>query len=544
MNSACSLRAWLALSLAFVSHASAQSLWPWQLDSQFTAPDADTGDLFGAAVAAQGPFALVGAPFDDEAGLDAGAVYAYQKVGSSWQFAGKLLSSAPRPNGHFGFALALDGSVVVAGSPSLTTSGPGDAHVFRHDGTNWVFEARLQPSTPTPDFGIAVAVSRDDVVVGTAKVTSGSGSAYVFHASGTTWSQALAVIDTIKPLGASVAIRDDTLLIGRADLNSFVNGSGVLVYRRHGPTTWTFSSTLTPPFTPVGWARSLAIGDGVVAVGGRFSGGLGFAAVDVYDFDPSTSSNFVFNAHFVGEPTNPSGRDAFGASLGFTRDAASTGELLVVGAPREDFTAPNDGMVHVFAHFAPQWKRVARVTAPAAAGFDEFGSAVATSGAELLVGAWKRDGAVGDEGELFVFDLTPVPTNYCLPKVNSLGCKAILSASGVPSASAGSGFTIDLANVLPDKLGVLFYSYASQAVPFRGGYLCVTAPFERAATLTSNDGTFCEGAYSSDFNAYVASGADPALVAGAEVFCQWATRDPVDAYGSGLSDGLWFLLGP
>jgi hypothetical protein len=50
----------------------------------------------------------------------------------------------------------------------------------------------------------------------------------------------------------------------------------------------------------------------------------------------------------------------------------------------------------------------------------------------------------------------------------------------------------------------------------------------------------CSGAYAYDFNARIASGLDPALVPGAVVFCQWWSRDPGVASGTGLTDGLGF----
>ena len=49
---------------------------------------------------------------------------------------------------------------------------------------------------------------------------------------------------------------------------------------------------------------------------------------------------------------------------------------------------------------------------------------------------------------------------------------------------------------------------------------------------------------SEDLNAYIASGADPALVAGATVWLQAWSRDPSDPFGDSLSNALSALICP
>ena len=54
----------------------------------------------------------------------------------------------------------------------------------------------------------------------------------------------------------------------------------------------------------------------------------------------------------------------------------------------------------------------------------------------------------------------------------------------------------------------------------------------------------CNGVLSEDFNAYIASGADPALAAGASVWIQAWSRDPGDPFGDSLSDALELVVHP
>jgi hypothetical protein len=122
----------------------------------------------------------------------------------------------------------------------------------------------------------------------------------------------------------------------------------------------------------------------------------------------------------------------------------------------------------------------------------------------------------------------PAATTYCVAKVNSLGCTPTIALAGSVSASAGSGAPLTASNVIGANYGAFFHSTTGAAnTPFAGGTLCVAAPLTRHAVLYSGGtaGT-CGGFFSEDFNAYIASGADPALVAGAQVWIQNWSRDP------------------
>ncbi|MCE9592840.1 MAG: hypothetical protein K8S98_01495 [Planctomycetes bacterium] len=140
---------------------------------------------------------------------------------------------------------------------------------------------------------------------------------------------------------------------------------------------------------------------------------------------------------------------------------------------------------------------------------------------------------------------TNVVSTYCVAKTTSTGCVPAISTSGGPSASAGSGFAIECASIGVNKNGLLFYSTAGASnAPYQGGVLCVKAPIKRSAPQNSGGTTGCSGKYSIPFNALIASGQNPALVAGAQVWAQFWFRDPGDAFGTGLSDAVSFHICP
>jgi hypothetical protein len=144
-------------------------------------------------------------------------------------------------------------------------------------------------------------------------------------------------------------------------------------------------------------------------------------------------------------------------------------------------------------------------------------------------------------------DYCGVNLNYCTSKTNSLNCMPSIATSGTPSASAGSRFSISAANVLHKQFGLFLYSKSGPAsTPFQGGTLCVMPPHVRTPVQDSGGALPCDGSFLIDFNAYVASGADPALVAGQRVWIQSWSRDPGFAppNNSSLSDAVSFTLCP
>ena len=114
--------------------------------------------------------------------------------------------------------------------------------------------------------------------------------------------------------------------------------------------------------------------------------------------------------------------------------------------------------------------------------------------------------------------------------------------------SAGSGFDVALSATRNQKPALLFYGTAgSTLAPFLGQWMCVRDPRKRTAVQSTGGspaGDDCTGSAHFDFNARIASGVDPALVAGAEVWAQYWTRDAGAAFGTHLSNALSFSIGP
>ncbi|HTF87964.1 MAG TPA: hypothetical protein VK843_06110 [Planctomycetota bacterium] len=136
---------------------------------------------------------------------------------------------------------------------------------------------------------------------------------------------------------------------------------------------------------------------------------------------------------------------------------------------------------------------------------------------------------------------------YCTAQTNSQGCTPAIGAAGWPSASHGSGFLIQAGNVRNNKPGLLLYTQAGQAsLPLNGGTLCLASPIKRVSAGTSGGTPFgadCTGAFTVDFNAHIASGANPALIEGVVVDAQYWSRDPGSLPGhTNLTNAIEFTI--
>jgi len=138
------------------------------------------------------------------------------------------------------------------------------------------------------------------------------------------------------------------------------------------------------------------------------------------------------------------------------------------------------------------------------------------------------------------------PFSYCTAKLNSLLCFPTMTFQGTPKVGNPFPFLLESTQTLNNMVGLMFYGPGQNNAPFQGGTLCVGPTITRTAGQTSGGntgtGTDCSGKYSFDFNAYIASGIDPALTAGTQVNAQYWSRDVADPFGSALSNAVQFVI--
>lgn len=164
--------------------------WTWIEEAKLTAGDAEGNDEFGSSVSISGDVALIGAPFDKDAGKDTGAAYIfrYHAPTGEWHQEAKLTASDAAANDEFGYSVSVSGDVAVIGAPFDDVDGnsSGSIYVFRFDGFDWNEEAKFSASDASAfdNFGFSVSLDSERALVGALRGEVGvtnSGAAYVYE---------------------------------------------------------------------------------------------------------------------------------------------------------------------------------------------------------------------------------------------------------------------------------------------------------------------------------------------------------------------------
>ena len=191
--------------------------------------DGAPGDLFGRSVYLDGDLALVGAPLrdDETAGDNSGAVYAFTRQDTSWIEGTTLIPADAEAGDEFGWSVSQDAGYAVIGAPNDDDAGleSGAAYVFVYNGQDWTEDAKLLASDGMPGdlFGLSVSIKGDVIVVGAERedvggTTSDSGAAYLFRLVEGVWIEERKLVSAEPTwsgrFGSAVAISDDFALVG------------------------------------------------------------------------------------------------------------------------------------------------------------------------------------------------------------------------------------------------------------------------------------------------------------------------------------------
>ncbi|MFT5424088.1 MAG: hypothetical protein ACI89L_001880 [Phycisphaerales bacterium] len=280
------------LSLGLVGSALATAPASAQLildDRQIYAGDAAHEDEFGWSVALDGGVIAVGAARDDEIGEDSGSAYLYNaKTGA---FINKMTPDDGMPGAEFGNAIAIHGGVVAVGAWLDAENGTNAGAVYLFDQSTGAQTHKLLPSDGSIEdrFGHSVAIDDGRVAVGMlfqADRGYRSGAAYLFD--------------------ANTGVQKLKLLADDGNMGDW-------------------------------FGSSVAMADGVVAVGARLDDDDGLQAGSAYLFDSTTGAQITKMLPRDGDQGNE-----FGNAI------ALEGGVAVVGSVYADLNAELAGSVYVF----------------------------------------------------------------------------------------------------------------------------------------------------------------------------------------------------
>jgi hypothetical protein len=402
--------------LAAPARAGAAIDWPQQ--ARLVAADGASGDRLGSAVAIDGDTAVAGAllaPVDGH--VAQGAVYVFQRVGTTWTLQTRLAASDGAAFDRFGASLALDGDTLLVGAWGADAN-RGAAWVFtRHDGI-WTQQARLAASDGIGGlggdlFGEALALDGDTALIGAWSADidgqSDQGAVYTFVRHDGVWSEEhkFTVADGASgdAFGEAVALDGNTALVGARFAkvgDQFLQGAAYVFERAGG--TWSEPEKLVAAdgaaLDRFGFSTALSGDTALIGALGASCGktpNCGAAYVFGRDGDTWTQQ-----ARLVAED-GADGDD-------FAQFLALDGGVAVIGA---DFATVGgnalQGAAYVFSGSGADWSGQARLVAADGAEYDGFGANVAISGRTVVVGSELADvDGIEDRGAACVFVGPPV----------------------------------------------------------------------------------------------------------------------------------------
>ncbi|MCP4351431.1 MAG: hypothetical protein GY795_38685, partial [Desulfobacterales bacterium] len=345
-----------------------EPVMPVPFEQKLVPEDSETDDSFGYALAADGDWAVVGAPYDDDRGTDSGSAYIFMRDSSGrWHEQAKLVAGDGAKYDRFGRSVAVSGDCVVVGAEYSHNRGmsySGSAHVFRRDASGlWHEEKKLTAGeiAEGDHFGNAVAVEGDYIIVGAKyddETGSTSGAAYIFRREGSDWIQETRLVSEYEwwnsQFGYDVSISGDCAFVSACNINA------AYLFRRSG-SEWTNVTYFTEGYSYNDvFAHSLDIDGGYAIVGTD-------TADRAYIFD--RSSGWRKQIELTLPPDSPD--KAFGRSV------AINGDCAVVGA------AP--GSAYIYRPDGSTWKQESELVPDDAA--DYFGRSVDLSRGDVIVGA-------------------------------------------------------------------------------------------------------------------------------------------------------------
>ena len=197
----------------------------WTQQAKLTPDDAEAGKNFGKSVAIHKHTAIVGAHLDSQSGSKSGSAYIFVRDGDTWTQQAKLTASDAAARDEFGTSVSISGATAIVGSPFDDDAGSksGSAYIFGNNGGVWTERAKLTANDAAAGdgFGNAVAIDANRAIIG-ARLHDGrkpdSGAVYAFSRVAGAWVEQSKTIHKkdaeADEFGNAVAISEDFAIIG------------------------------------------------------------------------------------------------------------------------------------------------------------------------------------------------------------------------------------------------------------------------------------------------------------------------------------------
>jgi hypothetical protein len=365
---------------------------------RLTASDSSANDFFGVSVDLDQEFAIVGASYPMSL-TDEGSAYIYRFDGESWSEEQQLIPPDGTAGDRFGGSVSIDGSLAIVGA-RYHNSRTGAAYVYYRDPVEgWLFQEKLTAGDgeTNDQFGISVSLSGDFAVVGATGWNMGTGAAYIFKYTEPEWTE-------LGKLTASdgqqqdnfgiVSISGDYVISGASGQDEKgLNAGAAYIFKRNGE-IWAEQQKLLGGSGGSGdsFGASVSIDGDVTIVG---------APAHKNELHREVGAAYIFRRdenNWTQEQilfsTDEDLGDRFGTSV------AVTGDDVIVGASHDDENGMDSGSAFIFSRESTRWTHVVKLIASDGAIGDQFGSAVSIAEDIAIVGA---TGFFNTTGAAYVF---------------------------------------------------------------------------------------------------------------------------------------------
>jgi len=231
-------------------------------ETEIIQPDDLTMDAdFGYAISIYDDYMAVSAPdyigFNPGNGediLNQGKVYLYQSINEEWVIIGEFDPIGTDNDTHFGTTLDITDQFMVIGSEvrsNFSTVSEGRVYIYQAINNIWSFNTELGADFEIGDgFGSSVAVDNNTLVIGARETDvngiSSAGAVYVYE-NNNSWTLENTIvsqsIDPFERFGSTIDVKGDYILIGKSmDVNGFDNAGGVEIH--HYNSDWTYNRTI------------------------------------------------------------------------------------------------------------------------------------------------------------------------------------------------------------------------------------------------------------------------------------------------------------
>jgi hypothetical protein len=365
---------------------------------------------------------VVGAPFDDGAGDNRGAVYVYMKHGPTWTEHQILAEPTPADNNLFGWRVAIHGDVIVASARDSNNSFTGYIHVFERTGNTWNHVVKIDPSTQQTQgrFGDAIDVYCNTIIStawGEDLGGTSRGAAYVYVKNGGVWGEQQKLIPSVSEdsayFGQGLSLHENRVVIGAPSENlGGTNRGAVYIFERDG-VTWTQNYKISPSDSSDNqiFGAPLSLFEDIFVVGVTSDSTIETNGGSVYTFHFRQGS-WVERTKLFSNTSVENGLYGNCVSVHNNR--------LIVGAPGE-----NDDKGKVFFFVTPDndglWENLSTLSASDGAADDQFGYACATYCDDIIIGARNEDpGSVTEAGAVYTY--TERRIQDCYIKIERKSC--------------------------------------------------------------------------------------------------------------------------